>query len=166
VTIDPGLVFDRALAGDPFAIGACVAAFCAAACVYSLFFQYRVWHWPHVWGVLGVAGKKQTLSSGTSMADRQYVARVSYTYDVDGQAYEGHRLSAMQVEASHNARAVLDAQLKGIERQDGRVKVYYKPGNPAKSYLIRGSLTQVVLTAGMMAAAIAVCHRFLEKMAG
>ena len=80
-------------------------------------------------------------------SDQQYSLNAVYRYKVDGRIFEGHRVSAWVVVASHNARGVLEAQRKGVQRYpDGTVSVFYNPKRPDKSYLIRPGLPGLVIT--------------------
>lgn len=128
--------------GDPVALAFCLAAFSVLATWYSFYYQYRIWHWPFVWGDL----LKSEIGRIGSGADRSHIATVEYTYSVDGEEFKGNRLSAMAVSGSMTG--LLEQQLQGAERRfDGQVKVYYHPKKPHKAFLIRGSKTQVILTA-------------------
>lgn len=50
--------------------------------------------------------------------------------------------------ASHNLRSLLRLQQKGVEvRRDNEVTVYYNPGSPAKSFLVRTGLFSQIFTA-------------------
>ncbi len=69
--------------------------------------------------------------------ERKYRSKALYTYTVDGQAYEGSRISPWVFVTNHNARKILEMQLAKVERLSGeRVVVHYDPKKPQKSYLI------------------------------
>ena len=127
-----------------------VTFFCLFAGIYSLIYQLRVSRWPSVWGTLSHARTQELGGSEILEAKRDYRNRVSYSYNVNGKTYQGHRLSGMTVVTDHNAKALLENQLKGVKKKDGKVKVYYNPAKPSKSYLINGSVYQVVFTLGML----------------
>ncbi len=128
-----------------------VTFFCLFAGIYSLIYQLRVSRWPSVWGTLSHARTQELGGSEILEAKRDYRNRVSYSYNVNGKTYQGHRLSGMTVVTDHNAKALLENQLKGVKKKDGKVKVYYNPAKPSKSYLINGSVYQVVFTLAMLA---------------
>ncbi len=49
--------------------------------------------------------------------------------------------------ASHNAKGILDWQLRGVERLSSEhVRVFYHPKRPAKSLLIRPGLPDIGVT--------------------
>jgi len=110
------------------------SGFCVLAGLCSLVFQYRVRHWPQVWGVPQGAAVEDTGATEWSRSEQDYRAKVRYVYEVNGRRFEGHRLSSMAVVASHNAQAVLHQQLEGVEtRGEDQVKVYFNPKNPRKA---------------------------------
>ena len=154
--------FSKIASGDAYAIALCITVFCAIACIYSLYFQYRVWNWPSVWGKLLEADVEKIGGTDLVKSEQDYAANVGYTYTVKGRSYTGNRLSAMSVMASHNAQAVLHKQLKGIEVNSGKVRVYYNPFRPSKSFLIRGSGYQVTFTILMLAGTVVVSMRLLQ----
>lgn len=113
---------------------------------YSLFFQVRSRQWPSVWGE-PLTEEVGVLIPDHVASERDYRVRVLYRYSVADQVYEGHRLSPWVIVASHNARLVLQQQMKGITRNDkGQVKVFFNPRNPQKSYLILPGYFGMVLT--------------------
>ena len=123
-------------AGDRAAILTATAIYFVLTGAWSLAFCFRVRRWPSTMGRLTTASLRK-FGHSMNASDQDYRANVLYEYDVDGQAFEGTRLSPTIIVASANARFLLRWQMKGIERvgEDG-VRVFYKPGNPAKSYLI------------------------------
>lgn len=149
---------------DPEAIAFCVTGFCVLASVYSLFYQYKVSQWPSVWGVLKQGGVQKFGGPESKVSDQSYVAKVKYSYEVQGESFEGSRLSAMTVVSSHNAQQLLKNQLKGVEKHGNKVKVYFNPNRPEKSFLINGSKFQVILTLAMMALMTSASVKILSKM--
>jgi hypothetical protein len=103
----------------------------------SLVVQWRTRRWPCTAGILAQSGLERWGGPAWSRSDQAYLANARYRYQVAGQVYPGHRVSPWVFVASHNARFVLDRQLKGIQKNpDGSVKVFYNPGRPHKSFLI------------------------------
>lgn len=146
---------------DPVAIAFLVAAFSVLATFYSFYFQYRIWNWPFVWGELNRSEVKS--GGGSSPSDRNLLADVEYTYQVDEQTYTGTRLSAMAI--SSNSAGLIKHQMSGSEKDgEGKVKVYYDPARPHKAFLIRGSKVQVVLTLLYTLGAFAVAWKCAERM--
>jgi len=142
-----------------------LSGFCVLAGLYSLIFQYRVRHWPYVWGVLQGAAVQETGATEWTNSDQAYRAKVRYVYEVNGSRFEGHRLSAMTVVASHNAQALLQQQLERVERRgEEKAKVYFDPKNPTKSYLINGSMTQLLVTLALIAFMIWVGFLAMAKL--
>lgn len=160
--MDWNLLVAKIQAGDEKSLAFCITLFCVIGCVFSICFQYRVWRWPFVWGELIEAGIEKAGGTDLVKSEQDYIANTNYTYTVGSKEYTGKRISAMAIMASHNARGVLARQLKGIEISNNKVKVYYNPKNPQKSYLIRGSVFQVVFTAAMLLGMLAVSYRLLE----
>jgi hypothetical protein len=140
------LLISQIQEGNKFTITLGVSSFCTLATLWSLFYQYRVWNWPFTYGVLLGGEVKAVGGREWAKTDQNYHAVVDYRYKVNGIEYAGNRLSAMAMVASHNAKALLAKQLKGVEYQGDQVKIYFNPENPKKSFLIRGSLTQVIVT--------------------
>ncbi|MEE4361551.1 MAG: DUF3592 domain-containing protein [Pseudomonadales bacterium] len=137
---------------NPAAWSLLVSGFCVLAGLYSLLYQSRVRGWPWVWGILEGAAVKEAGGAEWAKAGQEYLATVRYLYEVNGRQFVGTRLSAMAMMASHNARALLDRQLEGVERRgDDQVKVYFDPRDPGQSYLINGSKTQLLVTLGLTA---------------
>ena len=70
-----------------------------------------------------------------------------YTYTVDGKEYQGRRVSPWIMITSHNMLGILKYQLKHVQRFDnGKVKVFYSPQNPQKSYLVKPGIKGQILT--------------------
>ena len=71
-----------------------------------------------------------------------------YEYTVDGNLYKGNRVSPWVMVATHNAKVVLEKQLRKVERsRDGSVSVFYNPANPKKSLLIKPGVFGLKVTA-------------------
>jgi hypothetical protein len=157
------VIYERLLNKDPLAIALVTCCVMVISTIYSLWYQYRVKNWPYVWGELEGAGLEK-FGHENVKSDQEYRNKVSYHYEVKGKKYKGDRLSAMIVIASHNAKGVLEVQLRGIERRADKVKVYYNPAKPRKSYLINGSKGQVIFTVLMGVFAVAVTFRVVELM--
>lgn len=133
--------------GDVQAILFWAVVYCGVVGLASLVFQLRIRSWPAAPGVLAKEGVERWGGPRWVKSDQQYSLKSSYVYRVEGLVYEGRRVSAWVVVASHNARAVLHAQLKGVQRHaDGTVSVFYNPKRPEKSYLIKPGVPGLLIT--------------------
>lgn len=95
----------------------------------------------------GSSGRRRTRSS-----DRDYTVDVRYSYEVEGQKFEGDRLRYGN--ESHDSRASAnDEQL--LYPQGKAVQVYYDPKTPSQSVLIKGiGLSWLAMALGLMALVI------------
>ena len=133
--------------GDLQAMVFWAAVYCGVLGIVSLVYQLRIRTWPSTRGVLAQEGVVQWGGAEWVKSEQQYKLKASYQYQVDGRTFEGHRVSPWVMVASHNARALLEAQRKGLERHaDGTVSVFYNPRRPGKSYLIRPGLAGLLVT--------------------
>ncbi len=106
-------------------------------CAYSLAFQIATRFWPYTKGALAELEVEKIGGTDVVKTNQEYASKALYTYHVSGVAYEGTRISPWIFVASHNARSILKKQLSSIQRfPDDRVKVFYNPKNPKKSFLI------------------------------
>ena len=107
-----------------------------AASAYGFIYCVRINKWPSVFGDLEQF-EVDRLSPNMQISDQNYSAEVRYLYKVDGKEYTGHRLSPFLMMVSHNLQFILRLQMGYVEtRKDGKVRVYYNPRRPQKSYLI------------------------------
>ena len=122
------------------------AVYAFLICGYSLIFQLLIRSWPGTKGQLLQLGLDK-FGASNILAEQDYHADALYTYQVGTKTYQGKRVSPWIIIASHNARAVLKRQLSKVQTYpDGKVKVFYKPSNPAKSWLILPSKFGLVMT--------------------
>ncbi|MBB2494914.1 DUF3592 domain-containing protein [Aquipseudomonas ullengensis] len=154
--------FELAASGDGKSLALLAAIYVSAVMLSSAIYLRLIWHWPSTTGQLirqevATFGGKEYVQS-----QQNYLAKVEYTYEVDGQRYTGNRLSPWKVMASANARIVLQAQMQGIDIDSaGGVTVYYNPRKPTKSYLIRsGPIKQTVTLLAGVAPLIAYAWYF------
>lgn len=110
--------------------------------------------------VIGVVDEEGIEGSGVGVSspdEREYEAKVRYSYSVDGITYQGDRLNAWYVMATHNLRALLKFQFRGIERHEGaNVTVFFNPRKPQKSYLDVPGWRSIVLVGGLCFGAAAL----------
>ena len=109
-------MWQQAWQGDVQGVLFWIAVYCALVGLVSLVFQLRVRRWPSVVGELAQAGVVRWGGPEMAVSDQDYRLDALYRYRVGGRVYEGNRISPWIVVASHNARFVLEAQLKGVQR--------------------------------------------------
>ncbi|WP_100657439.1 DUF3592 domain-containing protein [Alteromonas flava] len=115
-----------------------ICLYCFVILGFSFYKQIRASQWPHTWGTLRKKGIRQFGAPEILPSDRDFVVDALYDYQVDGQPYQGKKVSAWVIVASYNARKLLDLQLRDvIFREDGKVKVFYHPQKPSNSLLIK-----------------------------
>ena len=111
----------------------------------------RLSQWPSVVGELHEEGIENAGIGAISVDEREYSAKVRYSYTVDGVRFENDQLNPWYVRVSHNLRALLKLQFRGIERLgDARVRIYYNRHDPQKSYLDVPGWKSILLVASMM----------------
>lgn len=80
-------------------------------------------------------------------ADKSYATDAIYEYQVDGQTHQGKKVSPWVMVATHNARFVLQKQLRRIAVGPGNeVCVYYNPNKPSQAVLIKPSNLGIAVT--------------------
>ena len=111
----------------------------------------RLSQWPSAVGELHEEGIENAGIGAISVDEREYSAKVRYSYIVDGVRFENDQLNPWYVRVSHNLRALLKLQFRGIERLGGaRVRVYFDRHNPQRSYLDVPGWKSILLVAAMM----------------
>ena len=95
----------------------------------------------------GSSGRRRTRSS-----DRDYTVDVRYSYEVEGQKFEGDRLRYGN--ESHDSRAsAMEEQSRFAPGKE--VQVHYDPKTPSQSVLIKGiGLSWLGMALGLMALVI------------
>mgnify|MGYP000168003192 CR=1 FL=1 len=139
-------MWDLALQGETQGVWFWVAVYAFLICGYSVVFQLLIRTWPSTKGQLISIGLDK-FGRAMVLSDQDYKANALYTYQVKGKSYQGKRVSPWVIVASHNAQFVLKKQLRKVETYpNNQVKVFYKPSNPAKSWLILPSKLGIVIT--------------------
>lgn len=139
---------ERALEGDGQALFFFAALYLAFVLTLSLVLQIRARGWPETTGELLEGRVRKWGGTEWVKSEQDYVLSVLYRYEVDGVEYVGKKMSSWVVVASHNARHVLDHQLRKVRFDDNnRLIVYYNPRNPAKSLLVKPGLLGLSITA-------------------
>ncbi|MBI1394635.1 MAG: DUF3592 domain-containing protein [Betaproteobacteria bacterium] len=139
-------VFRRAAHGDVQAVFLVVSVYVFLGSVYSLVHQFRVDRWPSTKGKLIQGGSGNYGVKVLTRGNRDHPPNALYEYDVDGTHYFGARVSPWGSVASHNIKFILDRQIRGVGLDEtGGVDVYYDPGNPRRSVLIRtGNISRLI----------------------
>ncbi|UTW46546.1 DUF3592 domain-containing protein [bacterium SCSIO 12696] len=123
------------------------ALYLLATCAYSLVFQIRTRSWPFTQGALVELDVEKFGGTDLVRSNQEYVAEALYKYCVSNIAYEGKRISPWVFVASHNVRLILQKQMSSVQQlPDGKVKVFYNPKNPKKSYLIVAGKMGICIT--------------------
>ncbi len=124
-----------------------IALYLLLVCSYSLIHQFNISRWPNVKGKLHKANISKWGGSETGPSSQLFKASILYSYQVNNQSYQGHRLSPWLVLASYNARQLLNQQINAIQQnEDASVKVFYSPSNPKKSFLIKPNRLGLFIT--------------------
>jgi hypothetical protein len=139
-------MWDLALKGDRQGTWFWIAIYTFLICAYSVIIQIRIRNWSNTKGELKHMGVDK-FGASSILSEQDYRADALYTYQVEGKTYHGKRISPWIIIASHNAQFVLKRQLSKIETfADKKIKVFYKPSNPKKSWLILPSKFGVLMT--------------------
>lgn len=142
---------ENLIAGDPDAILLAAAGYFALMGMIVSVHMIRLSQWPSVIGELHEEGIENTGIGAISVDDREYSAKVRYSYAIDGVSFENDQLNPWYISVTHNLRGLLRLQFRGIERLGGaRVRVYFHRHNPQKSYLEVPGWKSIVLVAAMM----------------
>jgi hypothetical protein len=156
----------QALGGNIQAIFFWVASFVSIACVGSAVYQLRIRKWPMVKGVLLHADTEKFGATDFVAADQDYIIKLAYDYQVDGEQYRGTRLSPVVMTASGAGKAVLDYALSNLQQQDGKVDVFYNPRSPTKSFLQKPGIFSGLFTLFMGGGAVAVAMEMWRFFVG
>ncbi len=140
-------MWQLAIQGQAQGIWFWASTYLVIVCIYSLIFQIRTRFWPFVQGEIVKVEVDKFGGTDLVKSNQEYVSKALYTYNVSGVDYEGTRISPWVFVASHNARFVLEKQMSYIQvLPGGKVKVYYNPQNPKKSYLIVAGKAGICVT--------------------
>lgn len=140
-------MFELARIGNLQGIWFYAGMYALLVCGYSLIFQARTRRWNSTKGDLIELEIEKFGAKEFVKSNQDYITEASYRYTVNGKEYLGTRVSPWIFVASHNARGILQKQMKYIHRYpDGRVKVFYNPAKPRKSYLIIPGFVGMIVT--------------------
>lgn len=136
-----------AMEANPQGIWFWAGVYAFVVCMYSVVFQIRTRSWPVAEGELVQAGVKKFGARDVVLANQDYVSKALYHYSVSGVVYEGKKVSPWIIVASHNMRFILEKQMSTIQyHPNSKVKVFYDPAKPQKSYLIIAGKVGLVIT--------------------
>ena len=94
-------------------------------------------YWPYTFGELENIGVSRFGAKEFVRSEQDYISKAMYQYKVSGVTYDGTRVSPWIIVSSLNSRGLLEKQMASVQRTtDGKVKVFYNPNKPQKSYLI------------------------------
>ena len=133
--------------GDKRGIVFFAALYCLLLLSYSAVYQLRIMTWPSTTGVLVNRGARKVGGTHLVTSRQEYAASALYEYCVNGEHYQGSRVSPWVMIVSHNAKFLLDRQLARIRsNNDGGVAVFFNPRNPKKSFLVLPGKTGLAVT--------------------
>lgn len=136
-----------ALEAEPQGVLFWAAVYTFVVCSYSVLFQIRTRSWPVAEGELVQAGVRMFGPRDLVLSNQDYVSKALYHYRMSGVVYEGTRVSPWIFVASYNMRFILEKQMSSVQQcPNGKVKVFYNPKKPQKSYLIIAGKVGIVIT--------------------
>ncbi len=131
-------IFVLTKAGDIQGFAFWAVAYCWLIGWGTLIVYWRVRHWPSVMGVIEQLELRAFGAAELVQSEQDYIADSRYRYEVKGVEYFGSRIAPWQISASHNLRGIVQGQVSAVPVQpDGKVRVYYSPKRPNKSYVVR-----------------------------
>lgn len=115
-------------------------------CLYSAYFQIQTRFWASTVGKIHSLGLKN-FSTSNDLSEQQYRGKALYSYNVNGQTYEGTRISPWLFVTNYNAKGLLIKQQAGIDMPTkDTVIIYYNPNNPKKSFLLKANKFGILVT--------------------
>jgi len=137
---------DLASEGELQGIWFWASCYMLVVCLYSAYFQIRTRFWATTVGNIHNLGLKK-FGISNDLSEQQYRGKALYSYSVNGQTYEGTRISPWVFVTNYNAKGLLLKQLAGIDMPTkDTVTVYYNPNKPQKSFLLKASKFGILVT--------------------
>ena len=137
---------DLASEGELQGIWFWASCYMLVVCLYSAYFQIRTRFWATTVGNIHNLGLKK-FGISNDLSEQQYRGKVLYSYSVNGQTYEGTRISPWVFVTNYNAKGLLLKQQAGIDMPTkDTVTVYYNPKKPQKSFLLKASKFGILVT--------------------
>lgn len=142
----PMLMFELMLKGQVQGIFFWVVFYTTVACIVSFVIQIKIMRWP---SVIGTLIKLEIGGSGSEQAvqQRDNFLEAEYRYDIAEESYTGKRVSPTVIWTLGGLKCLLKRQIDAVEKlPDGKVRLFYNPKAPQKSYLIRPSKIALGMT--------------------
>ena len=137
---------DLASEGELQGIWFWASCYMLVVCLYSAYFQIRTRFWATTVGNIHNLGLKK-FGISNDLSEQQYRGKALYSYSVNGQTYEGTRISPWVFVTNYNAKGLLLKQQAGIDMPTkDTVTVYYNPKKPQKSFLLKASKFGILVT--------------------
>ena len=137
---------DLASDGELQGIWFWASCYMLVVCLYSAYFQIRTRFWATTVGNIHNLGLKK-FGISNDLSEQQYRGKALYSYSVNGQTYEGTRISPWVFVTNYNAKGLLLKQQTGIDMPTkDTVTVYYNPNKPQKSFLLKASKFGILVT--------------------
>ncbi|APD85033.1 hypothetical protein BM527_02405 [Alteromonas sp. Mex14] len=137
---------DLASEGELQGIWFWASCYMLVVCLYSAYFQIRTRFWATTVGNIHNLGLKK-FGISNDLSEQQYRGKALYSYSVNGQTYEGTRISPWVFVTNYNAKGLLLRQQAGIDMPTkDTVTVYYNPKKPQKSFLLKASKFGILVT--------------------
>ncbi|PRO69564.1 DUF3592 domain-containing protein [Alteromonas gracilis] len=137
---------DLASEGELQGIWFWASCYMLVVCLYSAYFQIRTRFWATTVGNIHNLGLKK-FGISNDLSEQQYRGKALYSYSVNGQTYEGTRISPWVFVTNYNAKGLLLRQQAGIDMPTkDTVTVYYNPNKPQKSFLLKASKFGILVT--------------------
>lgn len=137
---------DLASEGELQGVWFWASCYMLVVCLYSAYFQIRTRFWATTVGNIHNLGLKK-FGISNDLSEQQYRGKALYSYSVNGQTYEGTRISPWVFVTNYNAKGLLLKQLAGIDMPTkDTVTVYYNPNKPQKSFLLKASKFGILVT--------------------
>ena len=137
---------DLAAEGELQGIWFWASCYMLVVCLYSAYFQIRTLFWATTVGNIHNLGLKK-FGISNDLSEQQYRGKALYSYSVNGQTYEGTRISPWVFVTNDNAKGLLLKQQAGIDMPTkDTVTVYYNPKKPQKSFLLKASKFGILVT--------------------
>lgn len=140
-------MWQLAIEGEAQGVFFYAALYILVVCLYSFIRQIQTRYWPFVEGEIIDIAVEKFGATDQIRANQDYISKALYKYQISGVIYDGTRISPWIFVASHNAKLILEKQLSSIQTlPNGKVKVFYNPSNPKKSFLIIAGKIGVFIT--------------------
>ena len=139
-------MIDLASEGELQGIWFWASLYMLVVCSFSTYFQIRTRFWASTQGKLHKLGI-ETFGNTNELSEQQYQGKALYSYTVDGETYQGKRISPWVIVTNYNARALLAKQTSGVHvTSQNEVTVFYNPKKPQKSFLLKANKLGIVVT--------------------